>query len=76
MSEVNEYDHEDAIKDANGYAGRNIDIPKALKFAASKDQAMVIIVGLQDDYLKMFNAFIAGVDWGRENPAAPESSDS
>lgn len=65
---VNEYDHEDAFKAANRCAGRYVKLADAIKFAESKDQARLIILDCQERYQFLFDAFIEGVAWGRENP--------
>lgn len=63
---MNTYDHEDAFRDANLHAGRVIDLPAGLKTARSMDQARAMIGTMQDQYEKLFEAFIAGVAWARE----------
>lgn len=68
---MNDYDHEDAFKEANRCAGRLTNLAEALKTAESRDQASRIIKDAQEVYLNLFNAFIEGVDYGRRNPRKP-----
>lgn len=65
---MNPYDHEDAFKDANLCAGRKTKLSEALKMAPDKDVARLIIADSQDRYQSLFDAFIEGVAYGRENP--------
>lgn len=65
---LNEYDHEDAFKDANLCAGRKTNLSDALKFCRDKDTARQIIGDLQGKHQALFEAFIEGVEWGRRHP--------
>lgn len=63
---MNPYDHEDAFKSANRCAGRLTNLSEALKVADNENQARLIIEDCQDKYRKIFDAFIEGVAWARE----------
>jgi hypothetical protein len=63
---MNQYDHEDAFKDANRFAGGRTKIADALKLADTEYQARAIILHAQETYQGLFDALIAGVDWARE----------
>lgn len=65
---MNEYDHEDAFKNANLCAGRLTKLSEALKFIKDRDTACAIILDCQKKYNDLFTAFIEGVDYGRKNP--------
>lgn len=69
----NSYDHEDAFKAANLHAGRVIALPAGLKAARDMNHARVLIDSMQDDYQRLFDAFIEGVRYGRENPLERQS---
>ena len=64
---MNSYDHEDAFRDANLHAGKVTDMPTALHSVQNLDHARVIIADLQFQYDRVFEAFIAGVAWARED---------
>lgn len=66
--EMNEYDHDDAFREANLCAGKLTDIGNAIKSAESKLQAQIILEELKKQYEKYFTAFIEGVDYGRKHP--------
>lgn len=68
---MNEYDHEDAFKDASRCAGRLTNLSEAIKWASSKELASAIIYDSQKKYENLFTAFIEGVEWGRNNPRKP-----
>lgn len=70
---MNPYDHEDAFKAANLYAGRVIDLPAGLKACSDMDQAKIMIASMQGDYQQIFAAFIEGVAYGRANKLPAES---
>lgn len=70
---MNHYDHEDAFKEANLCAGRAVNLPEAIKLSLNKDQARLMILQCQDQYLALFDAFIQGVAWGRNNPTHPHN---
>lgn len=63
---MNEYEHEDAIRDANLCAGRRTKLADALKSVTDKQQGLRIISEAQDRYLDIFEAFIEGVAWARD----------
>lgn len=65
---MNPYDHEDAFKAANLHAGNVVNLSDALQFNTDKDMARALIFEAQKQYEELFNAFIAGVDYGRKNP--------
>ncbi len=65
---MNDYDHEDAFKDANRCAGRRTKLADALKLATTKQMGAQIIEDCQNKYLDFFEVFIEGVEWGRNNP--------
>ncbi len=69
---MNIYDHEDAFKAANRCAGRLTSLADALKSAETNTQARLIIQDAQEKYEKLFNAFIEGVEFGRQNPKNKE----
>lgn len=71
---MNEYDHEDAFKDANLCAGRRTKLADALRRTHDKHLAHLIIADCQEKYLQIFEAFIEGVEWGRNNPKEKEPS--
>lgn len=68
---MNPYDHEDAFKDANLCAGKYTRLADALKGCDNKDLARNIIEECKDNYERLFNAFIEGVEYGRRNPKRP-----
>lgn len=63
---INTYDHEDAFQSANRCAGRRTQIADALKLANNQDQARAIILDAQKKYEDIFESFIEGVAWARE----------
>lgn len=65
---MNQYDHEDAFKDANLFAGSKTALADALKWCSDKDTARKIIEDAQRQHLNLFEAYIAGVEYGRLNP--------
>ncbi len=65
---MNPYDHEDAFKAANLHAGAVVNLPEAVKWAKDHDLALCIINDARKTYSDLFDAFIAGVDYGRKNP--------
>lgn len=65
---MNIYDHEDAFKFANRIAGKLTKLSDALKICNTQEQARLVILDCQEKYEALFEAFIAGVDYGRKNP--------
>jgi hypothetical protein len=64
-------EHEDAYPAANRYAGEVTNLGKALSECSTTDEAKNTIAASQVVYTAIFNAFIAGVDWGRKNEVKP-----
>lgn len=62
------YDHEDAFKAANRCAGKRTKLADALKMADTADQGRLIILDCQEKYENLFEAFIEGVEYGRNTP--------
>ncbi len=50
--------HEDAYKDANLYAGKVVNM-------AERPMNEISLKRMQKEYTTIFEAFIAGVDWAR-----------
>lgn len=65
---INQEDHEDAFKSANQCAGRLTDMVTELQACDSKERFAIIVLDLQKWYGKLFDAFIEGVAYGRDNP--------
>lgn len=64
---MNQYDHEDAFREANRFAGGKTKLADALKFVEKDYQAREIILHALETYQGLFDAFIAGVAWARED---------
>jgi len=57
--------HQDAVPFANTYAGKRVNVVKALKDIHSDTYKKLIIQECKQEYVKIYNAFMAGVDYAR-----------
>lgn len=63
---MNVYDHEDAFKSANRHAGSVVKLGDAIKHVTDRDSAVRIIDDCRNHYEDLFDAFISGVAWARQ----------
>lgn len=65
---ADEYEHEDAFKEANRCAGRLTRLAARLSNAVTDLEKRRVLEECRVEYQNLFSAFIAGVDFGRKNP--------
>ena len=72
---IEDSEHDDCFKHANIYAADKVDLISEIKKCTTREQVKWRIKNVQDKYLDLFEAFIAGVDHGRKNARVKNTDD-